>query len=64
MKKKENRLTYCQEEEQKEGNQKVELGDFEWVRQIGSGSTSKVYLVKEKGTGKEYAMKAISKDLM
>ena len=29
VKKKENRLTYCQEEEQKEGNQKVELGDFE-----------------------------------
>ncbi|CAD8095078.1 unnamed protein product [Paramecium sonneborni] len=41
---------------------KVSLKDFEFIKCIGMGGFSKVYLVKERKTGKYFAMKLIEKN--
>ena len=45
-------------------NQTNQLQDFEVKAIIGKGSFGKVFAVVEKQTGKVFAMKAISKDLL
>lgn len=42
-------------------NPRICLQDFTQRRLIGTGTTSKVYLVKKKDTGKNYAMKVMEK---
>ena len=43
---------------------KVTLKDFLFIKNIGIGGFSLVYLVKKKDTGKFYAMKLIEKDFI
>ncbi len=40
------------------------MKDFEIKKMIGRGSFGKVYLVEQKGTGLQFAMKALRKDLI
>ncbi|CAD8081527.1 unnamed protein product [Paramecium primaurelia] len=47
--------------EQENKQSKVSLKDFEFIRCIGMGGFSKVYMVREKRTGLFYAMKLIEK---
>ncbi|CAD8103316.1 unnamed protein product [Paramecium sonneborni] len=47
--------------EQENRQSKVCLRDFEFIRCIGMGGFSKVYMVREKRTGQFYAMKLIEK---
>ncbi|CAD8058949.1 unnamed protein product [Paramecium primaurelia] len=47
--------------EQELKQSRVSLKDFEFIRCIGVGGFSKVYLVREKKTGQFYAMKLIEK---
>ena len=43
---------------------KVSLKDFIFIKNIGIGGFSLVYLVKKKNTGKFYAMKLIDKEFI
>lgn len=43
---------------------KVSLKDFIFIKNIGIGGFSLVYLVKKKDTGKFYAMKLIDKEFI
>jgi serine/threonine protein kinase len=40
------------------------LKDFKLINLIGKGTFGKVYLVQQEGTGKQYAMKCIRKDIV
>ena len=41
--------------------QKKTLEDYEFIKQIGEGAFGKVYLAKEKATGRMFAIKALDK---
>ncbi|KAG1928732.1 RAC-beta serine/threonine-protein kinase [Pimephales promelas] len=43
---------------------KVTMHDFEYLKLLGKGTFGKVILVKEKATGKYYAMKILKKDVI
>ena len=45
-------------------NQAASLQDFAIRKMIGKGTFGKVYLVKNKKSGKFYAMKSIRKDVV
>jgi serum/glucocorticoid-regulated kinase 2 len=45
-------------------SEKIQLKDFIFIKNIGIGGFSLVYLVKKKDTGKFYAMKLIDKDFI
>lgn len=44
-----------------EGEDGPVLGDFEFLKLLGSGVSANVYLVRHKGNGMLYAMKQIKK---
>lgn len=44
--------------------QTAKLEDFKIEKMIGKGTFGKVYLVRNKDTGNEYAMKCIRKDII
>ena len=35
------------------------MSDFEWISQIGLGTKCEVYLVKQRTTGRQYALKVV-----
>lgn len=41
--------------------QKINMGDFQYIKVVGRGSFGKVYLVKKCDTGRVYAMKILKK---
>ncbi|KTF80158.1 hypothetical protein cypCar_00046065, partial [Cyprinus carpio] len=43
---------------------KVTMHDFEYLKLLGKGTFGKVILVKEKATGKYYAMKILKKEVI
>ena len=45
-------------------NQRITLKDFIFLKCIGVGGFSRVYLVKKKSTGKFFAMKLIDKEFI
>lgn len=40
------------------------MDDFEYLKLLGKGTFGKVILVKEKATGKYYAMKILKKEVI
>ncbi|KAG7250877.1 hypothetical protein CRUP_023839, partial [Coryphaenoides rupestris] len=44
--------------------QKVTMHDFEYLKLVGKGTFGKVILVKEKATGRYYAMKILKKEVI
>jgi RAC serine/threonine-protein kinase len=42
----------------------AKLEDFKIIKMIGKGTFGKVFLVEQDGTGKQYAMKCIRKDII